>query len=96
MDWEKGEESENLEDRRRVSGRTIAVGGGIGALVLVLIATFLGVDPQKLNQFLGNAPAGGQGGGNRQVEERPATAEEKRSRKFTGKVDKVTIDLKPE
>jgi predicted metalloprotease len=90
MDWEKGEESENLEDRRRVSGRTIAVGGGIGALVLVLIATFLGVDPQKLNQFLGNAPGGGQGGGERQVDDRPETAQEKRSREFASKILRFT------
>ena len=30
MDWEKGGESENVEDRRGVSPRKIAVGGGVG------------------------------------------------------------------
>ena len=56
MDWEKGEESENLEDRRGMSGRTVAIGGGVGAVVLLLVAALLGFDPQKVNQFLGNAP----------------------------------------
>jgi predicted metalloprotease len=88
MDWEKGEESENLEDRRRMSKRTLAVGGGIGGLILVLIAAFLGVDPQKLNQFRGNAPAGGEA--ERQAEDRPETAEEKRSRKFAATILRFT------
>jgi predicted metalloprotease len=90
MDWEKGEESENLEDRRRVSRKTLAVGGGIGAVVILLIAAFLGVDPQKLNQFLGNAPGGGEGGAERQGDDRPETAEEKRSREFASKILRFT------
>ena len=59
MDWEKGEESENVEDRRGMSGRKLAVGGGIGAVIIVLIGALLGVSPDKLKQFLGNAPIGG-------------------------------------
>src|SRR5262249_48875775 len=90
MDWEKGEESENLEDRRGVSRRTLAIGGGVGAGVLLLIASLLGFDPQKLNQLLGNAPAGGKGGGNGQVEERSATPEEQRSRKFSATILRFT------
>jgi predicted metalloprotease len=90
MDWEKGEESENLEDRRRMSRRTLAVGGGVGAVVLMLIAALLGVDPQKLNQFLGNPPGGGKGGDGRQAEERPETAEEKRTRQFAATILRFT------
>ena len=48
MDWEQGEESPNLEDRRQLGPRTIAVGGlgtllGAlwGALVIVLVPTYV-------------------------------------------------------
>src|SRR5262249_57022464 len=93
MDWEKGEESENVEDRRGMSGKKLAVGGGIGAVVILLIAAVLGVDPQKLNQFMDQAPDGGKDGGNRQVEERPLTPEEKRYRKFAATILRFTEDV---
>jgi predicted metalloprotease len=90
MDWEKGEESENLEDRRQQSKRKLAIGGGIGAgVILLLVATLLGVDPQKLNQFLGNVP-GGQNGAEGQGEDRPATAAELRTRKFAATILRFT------
>jgi predicted metalloprotease len=82
MDWEKGEESKNLEDRRRLGPRQLAIGGGIGAVVLVLIAALLGVDPEKMKQLAGNAP----GGGAAEREERPPTAQEERSRKFAATI----------
>jgi uncharacterized protein len=46
MDWEKGRRSRNVEDRRgtRVSA-PIAVGGGIGTILLALVVTLLGGDP---------------------------------------------------
>ena len=48
MEWKGRRQSQNIEDRRRVSaGRTGAVGGA-GALIVVLIALFLGVDPSTL------------------------------------------------
>ncbi|MGH7504453.1 MAG: KPN_02809 family neutral zinc metallopeptidase [Longimicrobiales bacterium] len=42
MRWRTGRRSTNVADRR---GRGIAVGGGIGAVVLALVAMLLGVDP---------------------------------------------------
>jgi len=83
MDWEKGQESENVEDRRGMGPTTIAV-GGLGTLVVLVVGLFLGVDPQKLNQLIGNAPVAG--GGNAQGRERPPTAEEERSRKFAATI----------
>jgi predicted metalloprotease len=56
MRWESGRRSENVEDRR---GRRLTrglAGGGLGALVLVLVAMLFGVDPRLLLQ---GVPAGG-------------------------------------
>src|SRR5207248_1091948 len=83
MDWGKGQESENVEDRRGMGPTTIAV-GGLGTLVVLLIGLFLGIDPQKLNQLVGNAPVAG--GGNARVRERAPTAEEARSRRFAATI----------
>jgi predicted metalloprotease len=87
MDWEQGEESENLEDRRRFGPKTAAV-GGVGVLVLMVIGYFLGVDPQKINQLINNPPPGGAGNG--QVAERPLTADEERARKFASHILRFT------
>jgi len=53
MRWRSGRRSQNLEDRRgmRVSRRGIA-GGGIGTIVVVLVALYLGVDPGVIIQGL--------------------------------------------
>jgi hypothetical protein len=46
-----GRRSENIEDRRGMPvGRGVAVGGGIGTIVLVLLAMWLGVDPSVVLQ----------------------------------------------
>lgn len=86
MKWEGGEQSENLEDRRRMGGKTIAAAGGAGALVILLIGYFLGIDPQKLNQLVGNAPVAVEG----KDDQRPPTAEEKRSRDFAATILRFT------
>jgi predicted metalloprotease len=53
-------ESSNVEDRRGMGGGRIAIGGGIGGLAILLIATLLGVDPsQFLNSGSGGQPAPG-------------------------------------
>lgn len=48
MRWRMGRRSTNIEDRRgvRLPGR--AAGGGIGILILIVIAVLLGADPVKL------------------------------------------------
>lgn len=53
MEWEGREESANVEDRRGRGPLTIGIGGGIGTLLLVLLALALGVDPRQL---LNNQP----------------------------------------
>ena len=62
MRWEGRRQSENVEDRRGQGGRGgVAVGGGLGMLVLVLIVWMLGGDPMALIQQTGGtggSPAG--------------------------------------
>jgi hypothetical protein len=52
MRWEHGRRSENIEDRRGMRvGKKSLIGGGIGTIVLALVAMYFGVDPAVvLNQ----------------------------------------------
>jgi len=53
MRWRDGRQSENIEDRRGMSlPRSAKIGGvgGLGLLAVVLIGTFLGIDPTTLLQ----------------------------------------------
>jgi predicted metalloprotease len=51
MRWRSGRRSTNVEDRRRVRVSRKAAGGGIGIIVVALIAMYFGVDPSIiLNQ----------------------------------------------
>lgn len=45
MRWRGGRESDNVEDRRGMGTGTMVAGGGIGTVVIALIAMFFGVDP---------------------------------------------------
>ncbi len=53
MKWQGRRGSRNIEDRRRMSAGKTAGVGGIGALVIVLIGAFMGVDVSSL---LNNPP----------------------------------------
>lgn len=53
MLWQGRRESDNVEDRRGVSGGGLAVGGGIGTMVIALIVYLLGGNP---NTVINNAP----------------------------------------
>jgi predicted metalloprotease len=51
MRWEKGRRSENVEDRRGFNVSPRIAGGGIGTVLLVLLALYFGIDPSIfLNQ----------------------------------------------
>ncbi|MEM8680233.1 MAG: neutral zinc metallopeptidase [Planctomycetota bacterium] len=58
MRTEGRRESEHVEDRRRLTPRTIGVGGGLIGLLIVLAVILLGGDPQQAVQVLDEvAPA---------------------------------------
>jgi predicted metalloprotease len=50
-----GRQSDNIEDRRGLGGGLV-VGGGIGTIVLLLVAMFFGLDPSIILQ--GDSPTG--------------------------------------
>src|SRR5215813_9400323 len=50
MRWQMGRRSYNIGDRRGIGMGGVAVGGGLGTIVLVVIALFLGVDPSVVLQ----------------------------------------------
>ena len=54
MRWQGRRQSDNVEDRRGVSGRGLAVGGGIGGLGLVIAILYflLGGNPSDVTQSL--------------------------------------------
>ena len=53
MDWQNGRRSDNIEDRRGMSLGRGVVGGGIGTVVIAVIAMFLGIDPRVVLQGAG-------------------------------------------
>jgi len=63
MRWEKARRSSNVEDRRsgggsRVGGKGL-LGGGLGTIVIALVAMYFGVDPQLINSLVGGLDTGG-------------------------------------
>ena len=51
MRWIGGRESENVEDRRGIGGVPAGI-GGIGAIAVVLLGLFFGIDPSMLLALL--------------------------------------------
>lgn len=48
MRWRGERQSENIEDRRGMSRGGMALGGGLGSIVVLIIALLLGADPRQL------------------------------------------------
>ncbi|MEP6569104.1 MAG: neutral zinc metallopeptidase [Acidobacteriota bacterium] len=53
MLWKGQRQSDNVEDRRGISGGGLAIGGGLGGIVVLVIALLLGADPRQLLQQAG-------------------------------------------
>ncbi len=60
MRWKRGRRSTNIEDRRGARAPTM-IGGGIGTIVIVLVALYFGVDPTPLLQGVQSGGASSSG-----------------------------------
>jgi uncharacterized protein len=58
MRWRDDRRSDNVEDQRGMPSQGLMVGGGVGTLVLILVAILLGADPRQLLQQVANNPPG--------------------------------------
>lgn len=88
MRWRDRRESTNIEDRRGMTGGRIAVGGGLGGIVLLIIAFLLGADPrQLLEQLPQTVPEPGT------ATSRQINPEEEELRKFSSVVLAETEDV---
>ncbi|MFY9554542.1 MAG: neutral zinc metallopeptidase [Blastocatellia bacterium] len=88
MLWKDRRQSENVEDRRGMSrGGGMAIGGGLGGIVILVIALLLGADPRELLQ---QAPGDESGSGQ---PSRPINPAESELRQFVGVVLGDTEDV---
>lgn len=86
MRWKGRRGSANVEDRRGMSGGTIAGGVGISGIIIALLVTFLGGDPSEVLQQLQENPTTSSG----QVE---ISAEEQELAEFVSVVLADTEDV---
>jgi predicted metalloprotease len=90
MRWQDYGQSSNVEDRRGMGGRGLALGGGgIGVLVLALAAMLCGVDPRQLLEGLPTGTQTQQPGAASNSATQPAD----QNRQFAGTVMKMTEDI---
>lgn len=87
MRWREGRQSANIEDRRGMGRGGMAIGGGLGGIVILVIALLLGADPRQLLEQLPSdtqAPAS---------QSRPTNPEEEELRGLVGAVLADTEDV---
>jgi predicted metalloprotease len=80
MRWRGERQSTNVEDRRGLSGGKIAVGGGLGTVIVLVLALLFGVNPQRLLEQLPESPASDV------RTSRPVNPEEEELKQFTSVV----------
>ena len=80
MRWRGERQSSNIEDRRGMSAGKVAVGGGLGTVLILIIALLFGADPrQLLEQVPGDSSTGVQSS-------RPVNPEEEELKQFVSVV----------
>ncbi len=88
MRWRDQRQSTNVEDRRGIGGKGLAVGGGLGSILLVVLALLFGADPRTV---LDQAPQQGSNQGTQSA--RNVNPQEEELRQFTGAVLGSTEDV---
>jgi uncharacterized protein len=91
MRWRGERQSSNIEDRRGIGVGRVAVGGGLGTIVIMVLALLFGVDPQRLlEQVPSEQPPATQSS-------RPQNPEEEELKQFVavvlGKTEDVWSDV---
>jgi predicted metalloprotease len=79
MRWRGERQSSNIEDRRGLTPK-VAVGGGIGTLLVIIIALLFGADPRQLLEQVPNNPT------SEVQSSRPANSEEEELKQFVSVV----------
>ena len=79
MKWLGRRQSDNMEDRRGISGGKVAVGGGLIGIIILLVNIFGGESAQNLAPILEQLQ---QGQSSAPTEQRDLTAEEKETGEF--------------
>jgi predicted metalloprotease len=93
MRWQDEQRSENVEDQRGITGGQVVVWGGLGTILLVLLASVLtGADPRALMQQIqkNQPPAAAQAG---QREGAPKNPEEEKAAQFVSATLHMTEDV---
>jgi predicted metalloprotease len=93
MEWEDRQESENVEDRRQFGTKAGLAVGGMGGVVVIILALVFGVDPRQIAGLLG--PGQGPGAVNQPDGRAPQAAdpEEDRLASFSKVIFRDTEDV---
>jgi predicted metalloprotease len=87
MLWKGRRQSDNVEDRRGMTGRRVALGGGLGALAVTIIVLLLGGNPEEVMQNLQTSQPSGP------EQARVLSQEEKELGEFVGVILADTEDV---
>jgi len=87
MRWRGERQSDNIEDRRGMSRGGMAIGGGLGGIVILILALIFKVDPQQLLQQMPNQTESGT------QSSRPTNPQEEELKQFVRTVLASTEDV---
>ncbi len=88
MKWRGRRVSGNVEDRRRFGGKGMAVGGGLGGIVIAILYLLLGGNPDEMTQTVPRVGLDGPA-----AIDRPLSEEEQQEGEFVGVILAETEDV---